>query len=362
MFKPTTHKIFKSIIYQISPKYCYNPIKMKINAYATFAPQSPLKKFIYEREPTKNEIVISIKSCSLTRGDVRFIDNYWKDTTYPFIPGLEIIGTVIKIGSEVKGFTKGDVVGVGYQVKSCFECEYCKAGKEQFCLKQRLIPLNEYGGFAEHIIIDYRFVFKMPDNLQTTESTPLLCSGLTVYTAIVKYISDNSAMKVGVVGIGSLGHLAIQFLNKMGNHVTAFSHTETKKNIIENLGAEDVIISNDLKTIKKLERTYDFILSTSAGSLSWQDYIKMLKPEGILCFVGQPPDNISFRAELLSDYAQKRVVGSYIGSRNDMKNMLTFAAKHKIHAFAEVYPMTKVNEAITLMRKNEIPFSAVLIA
>ncbi|HEX7041968.1 MAG TPA: alcohol dehydrogenase catalytic domain-containing protein, partial [Patescibacteria group bacterium] len=159
---------------------------MKINAYASYVPKEELKSFTYERAPKENEIVVSINSCSITRGDIRFIDNYWNDTNYPMVPGLEIIGKVTEIGKDVKDIKIGDIVGIGYQVESCFTCEYCLAGKEQFCLNQKLIPVHGYGGLADTIIVDYRFAFKIPENLQSPDATPLLCSGLTPYAAIKK--------------------------------------------------------------------------------------------------------------------------------------------------------------------------------
>jgi uncharacterized zinc-type alcohol dehydrogenase-like protein len=332
---------------------------MKINAYAIKVPHMPLQKFVYEKDPRQNEIVISIKYCSVTRGDVRFIDNFWGDTNYPLVPGLEIIGTIEKTGRQVQGLTVGDIVGIGYQVSSCSLCEYCLTGKEQFCQQQKLIPINDYGGFADKIIVDYRFVYKMPEKLQSAVAAPLLCSGLTTYTAITKN-GVKKGMNVGVIGIGSLGHLALQFLDKLECNVTAFSHTKDKQNILKKLGAKQVIISDDEKALQNCERTYDFILSTSSADLPWSKYIKILKPEGILCFVGLPPEPISFKAELLADYAQRSVVGNYIGSKKDMQAMLRFAEKHNIRALVDIFPMEQVNDVITKIRKNETHFSVVL--
>ena len=332
---------------------------MKINAFAACAPKEELKSFTYERTPKESEIVVSVQSCSLTRGDIRFIDNYWNDTKYPMIPGLEIIGKVTEIGNDVKDIMIGDIVGIGYQVASCMTCEYCLSGKEQFCLKQQLIPVHEYGGLADTFIVDHRFAFKMPENLQGADATPLLCSGLTPFAAIKK-CKVQKDMNVGVVGVGSLGHLAIQFLSKMGCNVTAFSHALDKSETLKNLGASSIILSTDEQSLQKLERQFDFIISTSAGSLPWEKYIKMLRPEGTLCFVGLPPEPISFKAELLADFAQKSIVGNYIGSREDMKEMLEFASQHNIKATAEIFPMEKVNDATQKMRKNEISFSLVL--
>jgi len=333
---------------------------MKITAWAVYNKDGLLKKFIYKKQLKPSEVYIKVKYCSLTRGDVRFIDNYWGDIKYPLVPGLEIIGTIKDKGDQVKTLNIHDIVGIGYQIYSCFHCEYCLSGKEQFCISQKLIPINELGGFADSIIIDYRFVFPMPLNMQTPSSTPLLCAGLTTFTAIKK-AKVKKGMTVGVIGIGSLGHLALQFLNKMGCHVTAFSHSITKLKTLKELGAENIILSNNEKGLAQLERRYDFIISCSSENLNWELYIKALKPEGTLCFVGLPSDKISFKAELLADYAQKKIMGNYIGSRSDMKNMLNFASKNNIQAIIEKFPMEQVNHAIEKMKKGEFPFSAVLI-
>jgi uncharacterized zinc-type alcohol dehydrogenase-like protein len=219
--------------------------------------------------------------------------------------------------------------------------------------------VNDFGGFDDQIIVDYRFVFKMPKNLQSPSSTPLLCAGLTPFAAIKK-AEVKKGMNVGVVGIGSLGHLAVQFLAKMGCHVTAFTHSKQKENILKKLGAEKVINSTDENELKTIGRKYDFILSTSAESVNWELYIKALKPEGTLCFVGLPSEKVNFKAELLADYAQRKIMGNYVGSRKDMEDMLEFASTHNIQAMVETYPMNKVNEAIEKMKNGKIPFSCVL--
>ena len=333
---------------------------IRISAWAAMEKGGCLKKFTYERELTSKEILVDIKYCSLMRGDLRFIDNYWGDSIFPLVPGLEIIGIVKETGSDVKNIKIGDFVGVGYQVGSCFKCEYCLSGKEQFCPSQKLIPASDYGGLADFIIVDHRFAFIMPKNLRAPSSVPLLCAGLTCYSAIKK-AGVRQKMNVGVVGIGNLGHLAVQFLNKMECSVTAFSHSKQKEKPLKMLGAEKFVQTDDEAELVRLERKYDFIISTSSASLNWELYLRALKPEGTLCFVGLPPDKISFKAELLADYAQRKIMGSYVGSRKDMADMLAFASKYNIHAFVEEFPMKGVNMAIEKMRKNEILFSAVIV-
>ena len=273
--------------------------------------------------------------------------------------GSEIFGIVKDKGREVKDLEVGDYVGIGYQITSCFECDYCKQGKEQFCLQQKVLSVNGFGGLADYIVFDSRFAFKIPNKLQTAAHVPLMCSGLTPYSAI-KRVGVEPGMKVGLVGVGNLGHLALQILNKSGCKVTVFSHSKSKEKVLRDLGAQNFIDSTDIKALKKEEKKYDVILSTSSGTLDWESYFRMLTPQGTICFVGLPPDNISFPVTLLADYAQRRVQGSYIGSRAEMKELLDFASKHDIKAVAEVYPMSEANEVVTKIRNKEINFSAIL--
>ena len=331
-----------------------------ISAWAAKEKGGLLKKFTYQSEIRPLETLVKVKYCSLTRGDIRFIDNFWGDIVYPVVPGLEIIGVVEETGSEVKNLKIGEYVGIGYQIGSCFKCEYCLSGKEQFCASQKVIPINGYGGLAEQIIVDYRFCFPLPKNLQTPEAAPLMCSGLTPFSAIRK-AGVKRGMKTGVVGIGSLGHLTIQVLNKIGCDVTAFSHSKNKEVILNKLGVNKSSSSTDDKELSRFVRKFDFIISTSSASLNWDQYLKALKPNGTLCFVGLPPENISFKAELLADYAQKIILGSYIGSRKDMKDLLKFAAENEIKAVENIFPIKGINEAIEKMRNSEIPFSTVIV-
>jgi uncharacterized zinc-type alcohol dehydrogenase-like protein len=328
---------------------------MKTNAWAAQQEGGPLELVGYEHEPEDGQVVIDVMSCSLTRGDVRFIDNFWHDTSYPLVTGLEVIGNVREDIGGGSVFNSGDIVGVGYQVGACFACEYCQAGKEQFCAEQRLIPFHAKGGFADTIAVDRRFVFLMPKKLQVPQATPLLCAGLTVFTPIHQAQLQTGAT-VGVVGIGGLGHLAVLFLAACGCDVTAFTHSEQKIKLAGELGAKTVI--TDEGSIP--ERAFDFIICCASDGVDWQRYIHALKPEGTLCVVGLPADRMNFSADLLADRAARRIVGNYIGSRADMTRMLAFASEHNILARTRLYGMQDVNQAIDDMRANRVDFSAVL--
>lgn len=332
---------------------------MKIDAWSVKNPQGRLENFSYETTLKSIDVLISITYCSVTRGDVCFIDNFWGDTKYPLVPGMEIFGVVTKKGPAVRELKIGDYVGIGYQMSSCMACVYCNKGKEQFCKKQKVLSVDGYGGIAKNIVFDSRFVFKIPPSLQTASHVPLMSSALTPFSAI-KRSKIESGMTVGLLGIGNLGHLALQILHAMGCRVTVFSHSKEKEAVAKKLGAYDFINSTDEKALEHLKSRFDFILSTSSGSLHWPSYIKALKPQGTICFVGLPAENISFPAILLADYAQKGILGSYIGSRSEMKELIEFASKHSIKAMTEVFSMADANKVIEKIRAKEIPFSAIL--
>ena len=331
---------------------------MKINAYAIKKKGGKAEPFSYERTLGKNDILVRITHCAIARGDIQIINNDWGDTNFPVIPGHEIIGIIEETASEGIGLNRGDRVGIGYQQEACFECEFCREGNEQFCPKQKVIGVDSYGGLAEHIVVDGRFAFKLPPELDSAKSTPLMSSGVTVYTGIIRAkLPDNS--NVGVLGVGGLGYLALQFLHKMGHKVSAFSHSPKKKEMIDKLGAEYVDSSNP-DDLQRHNRKFDFIISTLNVDFDLDTYLKMLKPQGQFCLVSQPLNKVAMSAGLLYDYAQRAIYGNYTGSRKDMVDMLAFSAKHNIESIVNVMPFSKMNEAIEIVREGESTLRLVL--
>jgi len=331
---------------------------MKIKAYGIKEKGGKAEPFYYERIVGDNEVKVKIIYCAMTRGDVQFISNDWGDTQYPLVPGHEIVGIVEETGSKVTALKAGDRVGIGYQQAACFECEFCKAGKEQFCAQQKVIGVHCYGGLAEHIVVDHRFAFKIPPALHPVNSVPLLSSGLTVYSAITKaQLPANSI--VGVLGAGGLGQLAIQFLHKMGHEVYAFSHSPEKKEMINQLGAE-IILSSNSENLTTINKKFDFIISTLNAPYDLDDFLKILKPQGKFCVVASPLQKQSISIGLLYDYAQRTIYGNYVGSRKDMVDMLDFAAKHHIESMVDVMPFSEMNEAIEKVRTGAIKIRLVL--
>jgi len=332
---------------------------MNIKAWGVEKPKERIHEISYQQDIGDDDVLIDLKYCSLLRADVFFIDNFWGDSKYPMVPSSEMFGIVSKVGINVKNVRVGDYVGANYQVYSCMECEFCKAGKEQFCQKQRVIEVNDFGGLAENIIVDSNFVYKIPEKLQKPEYVGLMGYGLTAYSAI-KNSNIKKGSKVGVLGVGNLGHLAVQILNKMGFEVTALTHSDSKHEILKSLGAKNFLNPLDEKGLENNKKTFDFIHVTSYHPYDWPKIIELLKPEGNLCFSGLPEKDISFPAVLLADYAQRKVTGSYLGSKKEMIELLEFAAKNNIRAETTVYPLEKAQEILDQIKENKIPFYAVI--
>jgi D-arabinose 1-dehydrogenase-like Zn-dependent alcohol dehydrogenase len=331
---------------------------MKIAAYAVSQPGGKVEPFFYERRTGKDDVLVKISHCTITTGDIQMINNEWGDSKFPLVPGHEIIGIIEQTGSNVEHLKKGDRVGVGYQLEACFNCEFCREGNEQFCPKQKVIGVDFQGGLAKHIIVDGRFAFKIPRKLDSAKSAPLLSSGLTVYSAIIRAkLPKNS--KVAVLGIGGLGQLAIQFLHKMGHDVAAFSRSHEKKKMIRMLGGK-FIDSSNLSGSADHIRKFDFILSTLNVDFDLNSYLRMLSPQGKFCAVAQPLNKMPLNIGLLYDYAQRTIYGNYTGSRKDMMNMLAFSAKHNIQSIVDVMTFSQLNEAIDLIKTGKIPMRLVL--
>lgn len=330
---------------------------MQIRAHAIREPGGPAEPFLYERTLGRGDVLVRITHCSLARGDIQYIDNEWGDARYPLVPGHEIVGIVEKAGSEVAGLHTGDRVGVGYQQEACFDCAYCRQGLEQLCPRQKVIAVDCYGGLAEHIVVDGRFAFPLPPELDSAPSAPLLSSGLTVYAGILR-AGLAAGSHVAVLGAGGLGHLAIQFLHEMGHKVTAFSHSPAKRALVERLGGV-FADSSDPESLAEHQGAFDFILSTLNVPYDVDAFVRMLTPQGQLCLVAAPLTQLSLSGGLLNN-SRRSIYGNYIGSRADTTQMLEFSAKHGIEAIVDVMPMARVNEAIERVRGRDVRMGLVL--
>ena len=330
---------------------------MKVRAYAINEAGGTAEPFLYERTPGSRDVLVKITHRSLARGDIQFIDNAWGDTRFPLVPSHEIVGIVEEAGSDVADLHIGDRVGIGYQLEACFNMRLLHEGRRATLRQPEGHCRRRYGGLAEHIVVDGRFAFRLPPQLDSATATPLLSSGLTVYAGILRAQLPVGS-RVAVLGAGGLGHLAIQFLHKLGHSVTAFSHSPHKRGLIERLGGvfED---SADSAQLSKHQRAFDFILSTLNVAFDLDSFVKMLTSRGQLCLVASPLEQLSLSGGLLNN-SRRSIYGNYIGSRSETVEMVEFAATHGIAAVVEVMPLARVNEAIARIRKSDVEMALVL--
>jgi uncharacterized zinc-type alcohol dehydrogenase-like protein len=332
---------------------------MKFNAYASRASKSQLEEFAYEPEALRpQDVEIKISHCGICYSDIHLIDDDWKRTHYPFVPGHEIVGTITALGSEKTGFKIGQRVGVGWQRSCCHECGFCKEGNENLCPSQTATCVENHGGFSDLIRTNSHFVFALPESIPSQSAAPLLCGGATVYSPISRF-EISSKSKVGVIGIGGLGHIALLFLKALGCEITAFSSSEQKRDEALKMGASHFVSSILPREIVKKAGQFDLLLSTVHARLDWISYVQTIRANGTLCLVGAPPGLISIPPSLLIS-AQRSICGSDIASPKIIKQMLDFAAEHQINPQVETAPMSEVNREIDRLRKNQVRYRMVL--
>jgi len=332
---------------------------MSIQGYAAVEAKKPLQQFSYDPDNLGPfDVEIAITHCGVCHSDIHLVDNDWQISNYPFIPGHEIVGTVRAVGPQVKNLATGQRVGVGWQCASCLECEWCIQGEETCCGQQQWTCVGRHGGFAEAIRVDSRFAYPIPDALESADAAPLLCAGITVYSPLrIPGIGPNS--KVGVIGIGGLGHLALQFAHAMGCEVTAFSTTPDKQQEAESFGADRFVVSTDASQMERAANSLDLLICTVNADLDWMQWMSLLRPKGTLCFVGTPPQPIAVSVMSLI-MGDRSVRGSGIGNRAAMREMLQFAARHGIKPQTQVMPMSQATEALDIVRNNKARYRIVL--
>ena len=315
----------------------------------------------YRYDPGKlgaSEVEIAISHCGICHSDLHLIANDWGISQYPFIPGHEIIGTVSAMGPEVRNFEIGQRVGLGWQSNSCGQCEWCTRGQENLCALSEGTCVHRNGGYADRVRANARFVIPMPEALPSEQAAPLLCGGITVYNPLrINHVNPSS--RVGVVGIGGLGHLAIQFARVFGAEVFAFSTSVGKEEEARALGAHHFIHSRETKSMKEVAGALDFILTTVNADQDWGTFLGTLRPNGALWFVGVPPSPVSVHAfPLISGL--RTIGGSPIGSPARIREMLDVAARHGVKATTERFPMARANDAIEKVKRGKVRYRAVL--
>jgi uncharacterized zinc-type alcohol dehydrogenase-like protein len=329
-----------------------------ISAFAAPAAKEPLVAYEYEPQQLgPHDVEVAISHSGICHSDLHLIDNDWSTSTYPLVPGHEIVGRVTAVG-EACPLAIGQRVGIGWQRSACHDCEQCRAGNENLCAKQEATCVGHMGGFALRIRTDGRFAFPLPDGLDSAAAAPLLCGGATVFAPLRRW-GVGSGSRVGVIGIGGLGHLALRFLRAMGCRSVAFTSSPDKRDEALRMGAEAAASSTSPREIREHAGKLDFLLCTVPARLDWITYLQTLKPNGVLCLVGAPPGLLQIpAAQLLT--GQRVICGSDIGSPGAIREMLAFAAEHRIGAQVETAPMPEVNEAIRRVRENRVRYRMVL--
>ncbi|HLY10197.1 MAG TPA: NAD(P)-dependent alcohol dehydrogenase [Planctomycetota bacterium] len=330
-----------------------------IHAYAAKGPKQPLAPFEYDPGPLgDSEVEVAVTHCGICHSDLSMADNEWGFTAYPLVPGHEAVGTVAALGKGVTTLKIGQRVGVGWLCGSCGVCEWCLRGKDHLCPEQRATIVGHHGGYADRVRSQARFALPIPEGLSSAEAAPLMCAGSTVYSPLV-HQGVRPGMKAAVVGIGGLGHLAIQYLAKFGCEVTAISGTPSKEAEARKLGATGFIATQDPAALGKAAMRFDFLMDTVSGDLPWQALIDTLRPEGKLVICGVPASELKFNVFPLISM-ERAVVGGRLGSAEDTKDMLDFSAAHGVKPMVETFGMKDVNKAFEHVRANKARYRAVL--
>lgn len=331
-----------------------------INGYAAYKAKEELKPFSYEPKTLSvNEVEIKVTHCGICHSDIHLIDNDWMMSSYPFIPGHEVAGTVVGKGAGVTHLQVGDRVGLGWQSGSCHTCEQCESGHENLCASSQGTCVGRHGGYADHVIADSAFAIKLPDAIESEYAGPLMCGGITVFSPLWKF-GVKKGTKVAVIGIGGLGHMAIQFAAKMGAEVTAISTSDDKEAEARSLGATNFINSKKEPDFAAYVEKFDFVVSTVFASMNWQALVNTLRPRGELCFVGAL--GIPFEISAFSLLTRERKIsGSAIGAPGVLKEMLEFAAAHNVRPMIEKMPLKDVNIALRKVAENKVRYRMVLV-
>ena len=337
-------------------------------AFAALTQTSPLAPFNFQRrDPGPHDVQIQILYCGICHTDVHIARNEWKGTTYPCVPGHEIVGRVVKAGAHVKKFKEGDLAGVGCMVDSCRTCENCKEDLEQFCTAGPTFTYNSpdkisggltYGGYSDSVVVDEVYTLHVPKNLDPAATAPLLCAGITTYSPLRHY-KVAKGQKVGVVGLGGLGHMGVKLAKAFGAHVVVFTTSANKVQDALRLGADEVVNSKNEVEMKKQANSFHFILDTVAAQHDINSYLILLKRDGTLTQVGVPAEPLSVQVGSLI-FGRRNFSGSLIGGIKETQEMLDFCGKHNIVSDIELIPIQKVNEAYERLVKNDVKYRFVI--
>lgn len=330
-----------------------------IKAYAAQQAGGTLEPFEYDPGPlAAGDVEINVESCGICHSDLSMLDNEWGFSQYPFVPGHEVVGTIGAVGENVTGFKVGQRVGLGWHAGYCNSCHTCHSGDQNLCASAQPTIAGRHGGFADKVRAQASAVVALPAGVDAASAGPLFCGGITVFNPLVQFDIPPTA-KVAVIGIGGLGHIALQFLKAWGCDVTAFTSSERKKTEALTMGAHHVLDTSDASALQNAAGRFDFIISTVNVKLDWNAYISTLAPKGRLHFVGATLEPLDIAVFPLIG-GQRSVSGSPVGSPATIKTMLDFAAQHNIAPVVETFKFEQVNEAIQHLRDGKAHYRIVL--
>jgi uncharacterized zinc-type alcohol dehydrogenase-like protein len=330
-----------------------------IRGWAAKGAKQPLVPYTYDAGPLgAEEVEIAVESCGICHSDLSVINNEWANSTFPFIPGHEAVGRVIALGEHAKGLKIGQKVGIGWTAESCLACHECLSGDHHLCAKVQPTILGHQGGFADKMRAHWAWTIPLPEGLDLASAGPLLCGGVTVFSPLV-HLGIKPTDRVGVVGIGGLGHMALKFANAWGCEVTAFTSSDSKADEARSFGAHRIVSSRNASALADAAGSLDLLVSTVNVPLDWPAMINTLKPHGKLHVVGAVMEPIPVSAFSLI-FQQRSISGSPTGSPTMIATMLDFAARHKIAPQVEHFPLAKVNDALHHLIEGKARYRIVL--
>jgi uncharacterized zinc-type alcohol dehydrogenase-like protein len=343
----------------------------KTRGYAALTAKAPLAPYSFERrEPRDHDVVITIKYCGICHSDIHQVRNEWSDyleeSIFPMVPGHEIAGVVEAVGNKVTKYKVGDKVGVGCFVDSCRTCDECKRGLEQYCAVRTVWTYNArdreglptYGGYSDKILVDENYVLRMPDNLPLDACAPLLCAGITLYSPL-RHWGAGPGRKVGIIGLGGLGHMGVKLAHALGAEVTVLSQSLKKQADGKRLGADHFYATSDPDTFSKLARSFNLIINTVSAQIDWNEYLNLLNVDGTMVVVGIPEKEIPVGAFALTG-GRRSLAGSQIGGIRETQEMLDFCGRHGVACDIEVIPIQKVNEAYERVLRSDVRYRFVI--
>ena len=329
------------------------------HAYAAEKPKGEFKPFEYDvGELPADGVEIDVATCGICHSDLSMLDDEWGQSSYPFVGGHEVVGTVAALGDRVPGLKVGQTVGLGWYSKSCTHCFQCLSGSHNRCVNGEQTIVGRHGGFADKVRCHWTWATPIPDGVDKRTAGPLFCGGITVFTPFVQH-GVRPYGRVGIIGIGGLGHLGLQFADKWGCEVTAFSSTPNKEVEARRLGADEFVNSKDADAMKEVAGKFDLIVNTTNAKLPWGQYVEALAPGGALHSVGVAPDfGVESTFPLIG--GQKSLSGSPLGTPATTRQMLEFCARHGIAPVAETYKMSDLNDAFEKLRNGSPRYRLIL--